>query len=86
MSPWNYPFQLSLTPLVGALAAGNCAIVKPSDYAPATAKIIADLLQKCFASSYVSVVLGGRAENTDLLEQKFDYIFFTGGTEAAKLL
>jgi aldehyde dehydrogenase (NAD+) len=84
MSPWNYPFQLALTPLVGAIAAGNCALVKPGSYAAETAKCINNIISKCFESQYVSVVLGGRDANADLLEQKFDYIFFTGGINVGK--
>ncbi len=86
MSPWNYPFQLTLEPLVGAISAGNCAVVKPSAYAPATSKLIAALIAKVFPPEYVTVVEGGRAENTSLLEQKFDYIFFTGSVAVGKVV
>lgn len=86
MSPWNYPFQLSITPLVGALAAGNCVILKPSAYAPEVSQVMADILSECFPAKYVAVVGGGRQENQELLEQKFDYIFFTGGVEVGKLV
>lgn len=78
MSPWNYPVQLTLVPLVSALAAGNCAVVKPSAYAPNVSQVVAQLLGDIFPPEYVSVVQGGRAENAALLEQDFDYIFFTG--------
>ena len=78
MAPWNYPVQLCLIPLVGAIAAGNCAVVKPSAYAPASSAAIAKLLGEIFPPEFVAVVEGGRAENRALLEQKFDYIFFTG--------
>ena len=78
MSPWNYPFLLTMDPLVDALAAGNTAVVKPSAYSENTSRVIARLIEECFAPEYVSVVTGGRAENQCLLEQKFDYIFFTG--------
>ena len=78
MAPWNYPVQLCLTPLVGAIAAGNCAVVKPSAYAPASSAAIARLLGEIFPPEFVAVVEGGRGENRALLEQKFDYIFFTG--------
>ena len=78
MAPWNYPVQLCLTPLVGAIAAGNCAVVKPSAYAPASSAAIARLLGEIFPPEFVAVVEGGRGENRTLLEQKFDYIFFTG--------
>ena len=84
MSPWNYPFLLSLDPLVGALAAGNCAIVKPSAYAPATSSVIAKIVGECFAQEHCAVVEGGRAENTGLLALPFDYIFFTGSTSVGK--
>ncbi len=84
MSPWNYPFMLTLSPLVGAIAAGNCAVVKPSAYAPATSAVIRDILRECFDEEYVAVVEGGRAENQALLDQRFDYIFFTGGVAVGK--
>lgn len=84
MSPWNYPFLLTLEPLIGAIAAGNCCIVKPSAYSPATSALIQRLLSQCFPPEYVAVVEGGRAENQALLEQKFDYIFFTGSVAVGK--
>ena len=84
MSPWNYPFLLTMEPLIGALAAGNCCVVKPSAYSPATSAVIRDILSQCFPPEYVAVVEGGRAENQALLDQKFDYIFFTGGTAVGK--
>ena len=78
MSPWNYPFLLAMDPLADAIAAGNTAIVKPSAYSPATSKIVEKIISECFAPEYVAVVTGGRAENAALLEQKFDFVFFTG--------
>ncbi len=84
MSPWNYPVQLTLVPLVSALAAGNCAVVKPSAYAPNVSRVVAELLGDIFPPEYVSVVQGGRAENAALLEQDFDYIFFTGSPAVGK--
>ena len=78
LSPWNYPVLLTLEPLIGALAAGNCAVVKPSAYSPHVSAVLAELLRKAFPPEYVAVVEGGRRENQALLEQKFDYIFFTG--------
>ena len=78
MSPWNYPFLLALDPLADAIAAGNTAVVKPSAYSPATGKIIEKIITECFSPEYVAVVTGGRAENAALLEQKFDFVFFTG--------
>ncbi|MFV0413099.1 MAG: aldehyde dehydrogenase [Oscillospiraceae bacterium] len=86
MAPWNYPFLLSLAPLIGAVAAGNCAVLKPSAYAPATSGVIRALVESCFAPGHVAVVEGGRAENSALMEQRFDYIFFTGSVEVGKLV
>ena len=84
MSPWNYPLLLSLEPLVGAIAAGNCAVIKPSAYSPATSSIVARIIRECFPPEYCSVVEGGRAENSGLLALPFDYIFFTGSTTVGK--
>ena len=84
MSPWNYPFMLTMEPLIGALAAGNCALLKPSAYAPATSAVIREIVSACFPQEYVAVVEGGRKENQALLEQRFDYIFFTGGVTVGK--
>jgi aldehyde dehydrogenase (NAD+) len=84
MSPWNYPFLLSLDPLANAIAAGNTAILKPSAYSPATGKIIEKIIGECFAPEYIAVVMGGRAENTALLDQKFDFVFFTGSQSVGK--
>ena len=78
MSPWNYPFLLTLDPLVNALAAGNTAVVKPSAYSPATSALLARILGDLFPAEYVAVITGGRVENAYLLDEKFDYIFFTG--------
>lgn len=84
MSPWNYPFMLTLEPLIDALAAGNTAVLKPSAYSPATSAILKQIIEECFPPKYVSVVLGGRAENTGLLKEHFDYIFFTGSPIVGK--
>jgi aldehyde dehydrogenase (NAD+) len=84
MSPWNYPFLLTLEPLANAIAAGNTAIVKPSAYSPATSKIVKKIISECFPTEYVSVVTGGRAENSALLDQKFDLVFFTGSQAVGK--
>ncbi|MBR6558574.1 MAG: aldehyde dehydrogenase [Clostridia bacterium] len=78
MSPWNYPFLLTIEPLVDAISAGNTAIIKPSAYSPATSKVIEKIITESFDDEYVAVITGGRAENTALLEQKFDLVFFTG--------
>lgn len=78
MSPWNYPFLLTLDPLVDAVAAGNTVVLKPSAYSPHTSEMIREIISECFDEKYVSVVTGGRAENACLLNEHFDYIFFTG--------
>ena len=78
MSPWNYPVLLSLTPLADALAAGNTVILKPSAYSEKTSAVMAKMLNDEFPKEIVAVVTGGRAENTSLLDQHFDYMFFTG--------
>lgn len=84
ISPWNYPFLLSISPLVDALAAGNTVILKPSAYSIRSSKIISSILEKCFEKKYVAVVQGGREENTGLLNQNFDYMFFTGSKNVGK--
>lgn len=84
ISPWNYPFLLSMEPLVDAIAAGNTAILKPSAYSPFTAAIIKKIVSECFPAQYISVVTGGREENASLLRQKFDFIFFTGSRTVGK--
>lgn len=84
MSPWNYPFLLTLDPLVDAIAAGNTAVIKPSAYSPYTSLVIEKLIKEIFQPEYVAVITGGRAENSFLLEQKFDYIFFTGSQSVGK--
>lgn len=84
MSPWNYPFLLTLDPLASAIAAGNTAIVKPSAYSPATSKMVEKIIGECFSPEYVAVVTGGRAENAALLDQKFDFVFFTGSQAVGK--
>ena len=78
LSPWNYPFMLAMEPLAGAVAAGNTVIVKPSRQAPATAKVIAQILGECCPPQWVLCVNGGHDVSDELLEQRFDYIFFTG--------
>ena len=79
-------FQLAIAPLVGAIAAGNCALIKPSNYSPYTSEVISEMIGKTFPEEYISVVLGGREANQDLLAQKFDYIFFTGGTKVGRVV
>ena len=84
MSPWNYPFLLTMTPISDAIAAGNTIIVKPSAYSPATSEIIKKIITECFPEEYIAVVTGGREENKELLKQKFDMIFFTGSQAVGK--
>ncbi len=84
MSPWNYPVLLALDPLADAIAAGNTVILKPSAYAPATSAALERVIRECFPPEYVTVVTGGREENSRLLECKFDYIFFTGSKTVGK--
>lgn len=84
MSPWNYPFLLTLDPLINAIAAGNTVVLKPSAYSSHTTAIIEKLITNCFPQKYIAVVTGGRAENTSLLEEHFDYIFFTGSPAVGK--
>ena len=84
MSPWNYPFLLSMDPVVDAVAAGNTVVLKPSAYSPATSEIVKTIIEAVFPSEYVAVVMGGRRENTTLLEKKFDMVFFTGSQSVGK--
>lgn len=84
MSPWNYPLLLSLDPLIDAIAAGNTDILKPSVFSPATTAVVKAILAECFDPSYVAVVEGGREENTALLNERFDYIFFTGSQHVGR--
>ena len=86
IAPWNYPIQLCLSPLAGAISGGNCAVLKPSAYAPATSAALAKIIARTFAPQYIAVVEGGRAENSTLLEQKFDTIFFTGSVAVGKVV
>ena len=84
MSPWNYPFLLTVGPLADAIAAGNTAVVKPSAYSPATSAVVDKIISECFEKNYIAVVLGGRKENAELLDKKFDFVFFTGSTNVGK--
>lgn len=86
IGPWNYPFQLLISPLMGAIAAGNCAILKPSELAPATSRVVAELVESTFAPNHVAVVEGGVETAQALLAQKFDHIFFTGGTRVGQIV
>lgn len=86
MAPWNYPVLLALEPLIGAIAAGNCCIIKTSEYSPKTSRVIAELLGEVFPKRYVTAVTGGKNESQKLLAQNFDYIFFTGSETVGKLV
>ncbi|MEL6138573.1 MAG: aldehyde dehydrogenase [Cyanobacteria bacterium J06628_6] len=86
IGPWNYPFQLVISPLMGAIAAGNCVILKPSELAPATSRVVAELVQETFDPSYVAVIEGGVETAQALLAEKFDHIFFTGGTRVGQIV
>ncbi|UTW68283.1 aldehyde dehydrogenase [bacterium SCSIO 12643] len=83
---WNYPFLLSIHPLISAIASGNTAIVKPSEIAPHSSKVIADLINSNFESNYIYVQEGGVSESTKLLQLQFDKIFFTGSTAVGKII
>lgn len=84
VGPWNYPFQLTILPLVDCLAAGNTALVKASASAPASAAVIRKIIGEAFRPEYVSFLPGGREENKDLFDQKYDVLFFTGGKETGR--
>jgi aldehyde dehydrogenase (NAD+) len=86
IAPWNYPVQLALVPLVGALAAGNAVILKPSELAPATSAVLARLIPEYLDPSAVAVVEGGVEETTELLTEKFDHIFFTGNARVGRIV
>lgn len=85
MSPWNYPLQLTLVPLIGAMAGGNTTVVKPSRYVPSTVAVMKRIIEENFDEEYIAMFEGGRDVNTALLEQRYDYIFFTGGTTVGKI-
>ena len=86
ISPWNYPFQLMISPLVGAIAAGNCAILKPSELAANTSRIVTQITKKTFDPAYITSIEGGVETSQELLAEKFDHIFFTGGTKIGQLV
>lgn len=86
IAPWNYPFLLTISPLIGALASGNTAVIKPSEHAPATAAVLKKMIENTFDSAYVTVVEGAIEENQALLNQDFDLIFFTGSKQVGKIV
>ena len=86
LAPWNYPFQLNMMPLIGAIAAGNCAVLKPSEYAVHTAKVVEKIVKEVFSECYVSVISGGQEVSQELLSERFDHIFFTGSPAVGKVV
>ena len=86
ISPWNYPFALAISPLIGAIAAGNCAVIKPSESTPTVSQLIATLIQQTFSNTEIAVVEGDATVSQQLLTEKFDHIFFTGGTKIGQLV
>ncbi len=86
IAPWNYPFHLAIAPIIGAIGAGNCVMLKPSELTPRTSALLSELIQKVFPPEYISVVEGGVEVSTSLLEKKFDYIFFTGSVSVGKIV
>lgn len=86
ISAWNYPYQLLIAPLIAAIAAGNCAVLKPSELAPATSKVIAEIVPQYLDATAITVVEGAVEETTELLTQQFDHIFYTGGETVGKIV
>ena len=86
LSPWNYPFMLLIEPLIGAICAGNCAVLKPSEFASNTANVIEKIIKECFEEDYVTVIQGDKDVSQALIEKSFDYIFYTGGTKVGKIV
>jgi len=86
ISPWNYPFQLAICPLVAAVAAGNTVVLKPSELTPHTSAVIAKIIIESFEKNHVSVEQGGQEKSTELLNQRWDYIFFTGSVAVGKIV
>lgn len=86
LAPWNYPFMLLMEPLIGAIAAGNTVILKPSEFAPHTANIIEKIITNCFDQEYVTVIQGEKEVSQALIDSKVDYIFYTGGTKVGKIV
>jgi len=86
ISPWNYPFSLAICPLIGAIAAGNCSIIKPSENSPHTSHILNKIINENFEPNYLKVIEGGVETSQALLTEKFDHIFFTGGTKIGQIV
>ncbi|MFH0856584.1 MAG: aldehyde dehydrogenase family protein, partial [bacterium] len=86
IGPWNYPFALAICPLIAAIGAGNCAVIKPSEISSHTAQVIDEMISKYFKPEYIAVMQGNAAFTGELLTEKFDFIFFTGGTKVGKVI
>lgn len=86
ITAWNYPFLLAMAPLIGALAAGNCCIIKPSELSPATARIIKEIIERIYPTKYCAVIEGDAVVTTTLLEETFDFIHYTGGERVGKIV
>ncbi|MFC4022857.1 aldehyde dehydrogenase [Oceanobacillus longus] len=86
IAPWNYPLQLAIAPVIGAIAAGNCVVIKPSEHAKATSALLSSMINQTFDSSYITVVEGAEEASEALLKQRFDYIFFTGSSQIGKIV
>ena len=86
ISPWNYPFQLLINPLIGAISAGNCAVLKPAELSEKTSAVLKEMIEKYFPPEYISIFTGGRETNEILLKEKYDYIFFTGSQKLGKIV
>jgi len=84
ISPWNYPFQLLFIPMIGAIAAGNCVLAKPSRHAGHTVRVMSEMINNHFDPGYIHIIEGGSDINKFLLKQKYDYIFFTGSSDVAR--
>lgn len=86
IAPWNYPFHLSISPLIGAIAAGNTAVIKPSEHTSNTSAVIEEIIKSIFNPEYVEVILGGKIVSKELLYHKWDYVFFTGSVQVGRLV
>jgi len=86
VSPWNYPFSLAILPLIASIAAGNCTVLKPSEISKHMETVISEMISRYFNEEYISVVCGGPEVSQELLKQRFDYIFFTGGENVGKIV
>lgn len=86
IAPWNYPYQLALAPLIGAIAAGNTVVLKPSELTPRTSKVLKEIIEAVFDPQLVAVVEGGVDVSSALLEERWDYIFFTGSVQVGKII